>query len=317
MAPLTIVTGIAYIVLQWRGHDEIDDPWFVGIIMANTFAIYRFAMLLKDHLVQSAQHYVAPLKDSSIGFSEDKFTSDIFNTNNSLLCGIPFGSAFLVATLLASPWGGDSEIHVWPYDLNICLGVFLTVANIITGMALYSLAIYFRYALVLGRNIEVDLWDRSSPAMSALVTTNRYVVLGTAFVACAGMVSILLSKFEIDYLIGIFSIFSITVILLAYVVPLIPITAQIRQKKKQSMDEVGRLIQKEYEKLLDLGREERSAIDISRFESLATVYKSTKSIRTFPPVGEQSVNTAISVTFLTMLPSLIEFVLSGFVKAVE
>ncbi len=57
---LTIITGIISVVLQLLGESqeskgEIEDPWFVGIVMANTYAIYRFAMFLRAHLSQLAK----------------------------------------------------------------------------------------------------------------------------------------------------------------------------------------------------------------------------------------------------------------------
>lgn len=177
-------------------------------------------------------------------------------------------------------------------------------------MALYGLYVYFRYSLLIGSNIEVDLWDRSSPAISALVDTNRYVVLATAFVACTGMMSIIFSKFTLDYSIIVYSVFSITIILLAYIIPLIPITAQIRKKKKKSMSEISLLIQNEYAALLKAGKDAKLSLDTSKFDSLVSVHKSVKGVKAFPPVGEQSINTAMSVAFLTMLPSIIDFVLN-------
>ena len=83
------------------------------------------------------------------------------------------------------------------------------VANVLTGMALYGLFVYFRYSLLFGSNIEVDLWDRSSPAISTLVDTNRYIILAVAFIGCVGMTSIIFSTFTLDFFTIAFSIFSV------------------------------------------------------------------------------------------------------------
>ena len=140
-----------------------------------------------------------------------------------------FGAIFFFASIYLSPWGVDSPF-------NIVLGVFLFSSNILTGMALYGLYVYFRYALLIGSHIEVDLWDRSNPAISALVDTNRYVVLATAFVACAGMMSIMFSKFTLDYSIIMFSVFSIMLMLLAYIIPSNPYYDPNSEEKKESYE---------------------------------------------------------------------------------
>ena len=97
--------------------------------------------------------------------------------------------------------------------------------------------------------------------------------------------------------------------LLAYVIPLIPITAQIRRKKRQSVNKICRLIENEHALLIETGMDPKLVLDVSRFESLISLYKSTKSVRAFPPFGEESISTAVSITLLTMFPSLIRFVL--------
>lgn len=188
-------------------------------------------------------------------------------------------------------------------------------ANVLMGMGLYGLFVYLRYSLLIGSNVEVDLWDRSSPAITALVDTNRYVILAVAFIACVAMVSILFSRFTLDYFTIAFSIFSASIIILAYAIPLIPITAQIRQKKKQCVNKICRLIENEHALLVESGADPKSGLDISRFESLTQLHKSTKSIRAFPPVGQESISTAVSITLLTMFPSLINLLLDMIFKA--
>lgn len=102
----------------------------------------------------------------------------------------------------------------------------------------------------IGFCLEVDLWDRSSPAISALVDTNRYVVLATTCAASVGMASLLFSRFSLGYSAVIFSVCSITVMLLTCLVPLFALSVQVRRKKKENTKEISRLIQKEYGEIL-------------------------------------------------------------------
>ena len=96
------------------------------------------------------------------------------------------------------------------------------------------------------------------------------------------------------------------IILLAYLIPVIPITRQIRTKKKQNLSEIRKLMESEYQKLLADGHSGNSKMDSSRFDTLAELYKSVKSVRAYPPVGHYSVRTILSVSFLTILPTVVE-----------
>jgi len=71
------------------------------------------------------------------------------------------------------------------------------------------------------------------------------------------------------------------------------------------------LIQAEYASLLEAGKKTEENVDTTRFESLILMHDKVKSIRAFPPVGEQSVSTAIPVIILAMLPSFLDFFLNG------
>ena len=134
--------------------------------------------------------------------------------------------------------------------------------NTVVGMAIYSLFVYFNYSLKIGRHIEIELWDRSNAALNNLIDTNRYIVSATAFVACLGMLSLLVSKFELNIYMAFFSAFSIFMIFLAYVIPLIPITTKIKKKKKMNINKLGALIQKEYLRILEQGEKPIESIDL-------------------------------------------------------
>lgn len=54
MVVLTIAVGIIYVIYQWNYRSELQEEIFVGLLMANTYAIYRFTYLLRRHLANSA-----------------------------------------------------------------------------------------------------------------------------------------------------------------------------------------------------------------------------------------------------------------------
>lgn len=303
-----LFVGIAYVIYQNLLYARVDDPFFVGILIANTYAIYRFADHLKKRLERNWPANEKALYRAGKRRTKEEMISDVFNRRRSLILGVPFGGFFFVAVLYLKPWCNE-PLSCVDSHANELLALFLFLVNIIAGMALYSLYVYFRYTLKAGYRIKVDLWDRSANAVEALANTSQRVVLATAFVAFAGMLSLIDSKFNPDYPIVVFSIFSVSIILLSYIVPLIPITNRLRKKKRRNLNKINKLIQQEYNALIDPGGDPRSNLDTKRFDALVSVRQSVKKIRAFPPVGEESISTAIQVTVLTMLPSLIDMVL--------
>jgi hypothetical protein len=297
----TILAGISYTVLQLVTSSETSDLLFVGISMGNTFAVYRFSAFLKSYLLRTSVIYQEDLRGSALDFSSRQFINDIFNSPGLVICAVAYGAFFFAFTIYLSP--SHEELII-----KANFGFFMFLVNTVVGMAIYSLFVYFNYSLKIGRHIEIELWDRSNAALNKLIDTNRHILLATAFVACLGMLSLLGSKFELNIYMALFSAFSIFLIFLAYVIPLIPITTKIRKKKKMNINKLGALIQKEYLRILEQGEKPSESIDISRFDSLSKIYVSVKSIRTFPPVGEFSLNTAFFVTFLTIFPSLMDFI---------
>ena len=150
---LSCIVGFSYIFYQWFLFSRVDDPLFVGILMANSYAIFKFISYLRTKIQSSSELFKSIIITSDPGFYDKELSVEIFNPMRGLLLGISFGSVFFIGIVFIMPWG--EEIY-----LNYILALFLCLSNIITGMALYSLSVYFKYAILVGANIEVDLWDR-------------------------------------------------------------------------------------------------------------------------------------------------------------
>ena len=95
MVVLTIAVGIIYVIYQWNYRSDRQEEIFVGLLMANTYAIYRFTLLLRKLLADSAVSYANALIDLPVEFSEKRFLREIFNPGKAVLSGLVFGSIFL------------------------------------------------------------------------------------------------------------------------------------------------------------------------------------------------------------------------------
>lgn len=297
---LTFVMGVVYTIVELQSDANDRDQIFVGILMANTYVIYKFTAFFKQYLSRSALEYENALRQSSLQFDQTVFMKQVFAPLRSVSAGIVYGAIFFIGVMVLQPWGSFT-------DLNLMLACLLFVANVVTGMALFSLVIYFKHSYEIGSRLTIKLWDRSGEGVRILLDTNRYVVVATCFCASLSMISLLFSVFNFDTPIIFFSVVCVLIILLAYLIPVIPITRQIRHKKRQSLSELRELMEVEYQTLMTSGYSDEK-MDSSRFDTMADLYKSVESVRAYPPVGHYSLKTVASVTVLTILPTAIDFI---------
>ena len=106
-----------------------------------------------------------------------------------------------------------------------------------------------------------------------------------------------------------FSIWSLVVLVTTFIVPLIPVSKRIRDLKVKHTEKLAVQRQIAYDRVSD-SLISGGDLDTSKLDAIRTLQNEIKSVRVFPPVGAKSVETAIVVTILTVLPSLVDFVLN-------
>jgi hypothetical protein len=298
----SILVGLLYVIGQWLVTGDVRDPIFIGILMANGFALYTILLYFIDHFTSSAEAISDSLSDRDVSFDAKNFIDDLFDRKRSVATGLVFGSLFLVAVL--------TILQVWEgyRSLRTLLGLFLFSTNFITGMAVYSLFIYYKKSLKLGNIADIDLWDRSCTVFKFLVDTNRYLILAVGYICFMAMISLLFSVFEFSFSLTLFSIWSLVVLITTFIVPLIPVSRRIRDLKKRHAEKLSVQRQIEYDRVRDR-LASGSNLDTSKLDAIKMLQKEIKSVRVFPPVGAKSIETAIFITILTVLPSLVDFVL--------
>ena len=299
----SILIGLLYVIGQWLVTGEVQDPIFVGILMANGFALHTLLLYFINHFTSSAEAISNSLSDKDVSFEAGEFIGDLFNRRRSVTTGLIFGTLFLAAVM--------TILQVWEDNrsLRTLLGLFLFSTNFITGMAVYSLFIYYRKSLELGDLADIDLWDRSCSIFKFLVDTNSYLVLSVGYICFAATISLVFSVFEFTFSLTFFSIWSLVVLVTTFIVPLIPVSKRIRDLKVEHTEKLAVQRQIAYDRVSD-SLISGGDLDTSKLDAIRTLQNEIKSVRVFPPVGAKSVETAIVVTILTVLPSLVDFVLN-------
>lgn len=301
---VSLVVGTIYVVVQWIRRSDVADPLFVGILMANDFLIFSILKFFTVSLRAHGRELEAGLDRYSDHLSVSTMLDAMFAVTRGGIVAVLFGSIFFLGVLLLQiAWEADSA-------LRLLLATFLFTSNFVTGLGIFSLVKFFRIALRLRGHVRVELFDRSCPVTQFLMWASRRVVQATAFISCLAMLSLLFSVFKLDFSTVLFSIWTVTLLSVAYLVPLIPISNRLAILKGNELRRLGLLIQEQYALLMAQSSNPSATVEMERFEVLDTLNKKISKIRVFPPVGSKSVETALFVTFLTLLPSLIEFFLN-------
>lgn len=195
--------------------------------------------------------------------------------------------------------------------MNYALGVFLGCANIVTGIGTYAMLAYLKIGYERASTIHVELWDRSSPLLTNFLNLSESTTRGVALIACLGIINASVSQFNLAAPVYLFSGFGVVSVVLVYTLPTIPIVQKLREIKREQLAALSYEIQKEYDNIL-LEHYSSKRFNSLNLENMLRVYKDIVSIRTFPPVGERAVNTALIITVLTVLPSLADIVIRNF-----
>lgn len=81
--------------------------------------------------------------------------------------------------------------------------------------------------------------------------------------------------------------------------------------KNDALEEISLRIENEYNAITNRIAKGKNEADLTNFNTLNQLYNEINKIRVFPPVGAKSVETAIIVTLLTMLPPFIDFIIKS------
>ena len=286
---LTFIASAFYVFLQVQRYSNVTDALFTGMLMGNTFIIARLTSFIEKKI-----QALDIRSELVLGFSLYK---NVYQRSTHIITAIAFSVIFFAVTLVIQPI--DDSI------LNFGLAVLLGAANLITGYAASCLLSYVLYGYDAAKKFKIQLWDRSCELLSGFFIINDWVVKSVAVIGCVGIINAMLSQFHIGAPIYAFCAFSLICAISAYLFPLMPLVTKLRREKFAHLSLLSSKIQTEYDLLLnESGVANQKAIEI---EGLLKVYKEISLIRTFPPVGERTVNTAFVVTILTALPSLIDF----------
>lgn len=284
----SIISSIAaavYLLRQYQLIGRTEDAIFVGILLMNSFVagsfgVYLHARSLKlFELLPTDKHKLHPAKD-------------IFGSLQNIFVGLGFSSLLSWSVFLLSPWDTQS--------LNEFLCLFIFCVNFQIGMGIGALLKFWKLTAKSLNLMEIRIFNLSRPDIVQFLQMVSLTVLLVGFLCSAGVMSLLFSKFEMNFFVMLFSAISLSLVILSYVVPLAPFSFKLRATKFQELDKLEKKIDICYKQTIS------DAKDVDDFEKLLTFRSAIRKIRVIPPNGQFSILTAFSATFLSFLPTLVQ-----------
>ena len=102
---ITVIVGCAYAVAQWLKYENIEDAFFIGLLSANTFLIYKLVRKLRVQAEVAASYYEKELHDPHLRFTAEKFGREVFGWRPAFFVGLVFGAVFFFTANYLAPMG--------------------------------------------------------------------------------------------------------------------------------------------------------------------------------------------------------------------
>lgn len=305
MIGATVLTGVAYILLQWVRRGEILDAWFVSMLFAATMLLvagvsHAFSYLRNKGLAFFL--FCCPRQEHGDAYGQHAaLCAAVMNSPRMTFAGILYGLGVGAAPLVLGVWKDDTV-------LMASLGLFMFAVNYVTGIAFYSLIIFFLHSLRMGRVIKVNLWQVSNPATTfVLGATRRISILASLYVAIC-ISSVLFSLLPITgWVIG-YSCFSAATILATLVIPTSPIVSKLRLAKEEALLAIDKQIHLTFYENLEETTPKDAQVDFDRVKTLLELREKIEAINIWP-FRLKSFATACSVVLFSSIPVLIQFFL--------
>jgi len=307
IAPV-IISGLAYVILQWSLTGQIVDTLFVGLLFgASVILVFGIYMLGSHLIMKSPAFFLAAFEDQK-KMDAAKIHADflqlIFDTKKMTITGILYGLLLAGSPIVLELW---SENGILLFNLSI----FLFFVNFITGAALYSLVRFIEKMYRITPFIHIDLWQANSDKTDFLLgMTRKMTVIASIYISLC-MISILFSKFPINVMILSYAAFSGLIFLTILIVTPAPVMKKLKQAKMEALTELDLRIQE----LFSVGSKENDQLgnseELTKLRNLFELREKIEQMNTFP-FKVKSILAALSVIFFSALPVIVRTILDLF-----
>ncbi len=294
----TVVTGLLYGWKQFALCGTIADLALIVLVMFNAGLILVFARLIAPALRDMFRAFGFPAETA------EEATTRIFRHPFVPATGLLLAVVISRAAWLIDPWGGQEPFRT-------TLSAFLFAGNLLPGMGIAAILLYWLRVVRALPTLDFRVLNLNRPPLLPFLIVNSRVVMVTATISCSAVIGLLFSKFEPENLsVVVFSIFALAMAALAYLVPIVPVSNMLRACQSAELDRIERLIEAHVRRLAgEPPRADGPGADekLPPLDELVKARDLVAAVRTLPPGGQISVSAAAFVTFLSFLPTLLDY----------
>lgn len=306
---LLLISGIIYIIVQWLNTEEIVDSVFISMLVGATVLLLfglKYSSIYLQNKGKDFYSFIISTDDpEKVLKDHQSFFRSTINTSRMTVSGIVYGIIVGSSPFLLNLWGNIPQNRIY-------LSIFLFLVNYITGLAFYSLIMFYLHSFRLGEKIKIDLWRVDNPSTRFLLGATRRISLLSSLYVSLCLSSILFSLFPITELIIAYSIFACLILLSSLIIPSYPVMDKLKKAKQKNLEEIDIKINDLFYGMIDKVNSGSNDIDWKQLEILFQLRDRIESV-TVLPFKSKTVSAAVSIVLISIVPVIVQIILEKFV----
>ncbi len=302
---LNVLIGSLYILIQWVKGETVFDGIFVSILIMATMILIEGIRNVFRYSLHHGLDFFSCIKSKQPQVDFADFIDSVYHTRRMTLVGVLYGMLLGLSPLILGVWGQDAI-------LASVLSTFLFSINFVTGVAFYSLVNFFIFSLKMGKQIEVDLWQRENPATAFLFGIGKRISILSSIYITLCISSITFSIMPVGAFTIAYSIFACCVIISCLIIPLLPIIQKLQAVKRKALIDINNKLQIEFQRIFTNPTTDDS-YDLKKIESLLLLHDRIESIHILP-YRMKVIRSVVSILLVSSIPALLELYLEYLIK---
>ncbi|SLN74135.1 hypothetical protein ROG8370_03655 [Roseovarius gaetbuli] len=293
----TAFLALLYAYTEWTIRGDIADIALIVLVTINAGVVYQFGHRVAPRLGDMFKALPATAADPQGA------VDDILGDRWMLPFGLCYGAVMGVGVWMLDPWGAA--------DLRLWLAGFVLCGSVTIGMGVFAVIKFWRALLRALPEMDLRILNLSRAPLPAILRVNSQIVMVTAVVASLAILSVVLAGYDRDPVVILFSLFSLFLVAATYAVPIIPLSNRLISVKVEALNQIEPLIEAH---IRDRSNQPRRADHphpdkpLPDLDKLIEARDMIDAVRTLPPGGQVSVSAAGIVTFLSFLPTLLDYI---------
>jgi hypothetical protein len=279
---------------------KLDDAALIILVTVNALFIYRFGLFIAPSLGLLFEDF------PQAGRNPQATIEHLLGDPKVIPAAIVFALFIAFSVWQINPWRGDETLR-W------VLCGFLFVGNLIAGFVIVAIARFWQAVLGELGNLDLRILNLNRAPLLNLLKINSQIVMATALVSSLAIFSVVLSNYPIDPVIIVFSASALLMVIATYAVPVLPLSNLLAAKKSEELDLIEQMIEARVRGLSGQQLRPDNTFRTEKLPALDDLLKARDlilQVRTLSPGGQISVSAAAIVTFLSLMPTLIDYAMS-------